>query len=247
MTSQQKQPIYCQHPHPHSHAVQQAAQQQIQQQQQQQQMQHGHYHIQQTQPQQQNQIYQQIPAYVASINATSPPTVSANVPQSAASSIYVSSTMRRQPQPHMGSSMSSAAAAAQAHHHHHHHHPMQQQQMQQQQQQMQQQQQLQQQSQQHSHSHGGGVETIEVPNSNSIDSSMYERDKQIYKCSTLRQGGKFDPKYKPSILNCPLPEIPRDRDSSHSSVPPGQSTSKTPRKDGHHLGKDGVNSNQYSK
>lgn len=48
-----------------------------------------------------------------------------------------------------------------------------------------------------------------MPISTSIDSSIYDRDK-IYKCSTLRQGGKFDPKYKPSILNCPLPEIPKD-------------------------------------
>lgn len=70
-----------------------------------------------------------------------------------------------------------------------------------------------------------------IPNSNLIDSAMYERDKQIYKCSTLRQGGKFDPRNfgvrmpavagpngmpaqaaaaKPSILNCPLPEIPKE-------------------------------------
>lgn len=51
------------------------------------------------------------------------------------------------------------------------------------------------------------VETI--PSSNDIDSAMFERDKQIYKCSTLRQGGKFDKKLKPSILNCPLPDIPK--------------------------------------
>lgn len=54
-----------------------------------------------------------------------------------------------------------------------------------------------------------------IPNSNVVDSAMYERDKQIYKCSTMRPGGKFDKIYgsggpKPSILNCPLPEIPRD-------------------------------------
>lgn len=53
-----------------------------------------------------------------------------------------------------------------------------------------------------------------IPNSNSVDSAMYERDKQIYKCSTLRQGGKWDPKYKPSILNCPLPEIPKEANES---------------------------------
>jgi hypothetical protein len=55
-----------------------------------------------------------------------------------------------------------------------------------------------------------------IPNSNAISSEMYERDKQIYKCSTMRQGGKYDAKgqpiysAKPSILNCPLPEIPKE-------------------------------------
>lgn len=67
-----------------------------------------------------------------------------------------------------------------------------------------------------------------IPNSNMIDTAMFERDKQIYKCSTMRQGGKYDPRNfgprpnitngvpmnapqpKPSILNCPLPEIPKD-------------------------------------
>lgn len=74
-----------------------------------------------------------------------------------------------------------------------------------------------------------------IPNSNLIDSAMFERDKQIYKCSTMRQGGKYDPRNfgprptmqmtatnqqmqptninvspKPSILNCPLPEIPKE-------------------------------------
>lgn len=48
-----------------------------------------------------------------------------------------------------------------------------------------------------------------------MDTAIYDRDKGIYKCSTLRQGGKFDPKYKPSILNCPLPEIPKDADPPH--------------------------------
>ena len=97
------------------------------------------------------------------------------------------------------------------------------------------------------------VETT-IPNSIAIDSAMYERDKQIYKCSTLRHGGKYGgndhhhkqtpaviptvpqiPKYnngpvattaapvptqpaqlgnnvaniRPSIQNCPLPEIPK--------------------------------------
>lgn len=66
------------------------------------------------------------------------------------------------------------------------------------------------------------------PNPNLPDNAMYERDKQqIFKYSTLRQGGKFDPRnfgprpnipngaqivapQKPSILNCPLPEIPKE-------------------------------------
>lgn len=75
----------------------------------------------------------------------------------------------------------------------------------------------------------------QIPNANFMDNSMYDRDKQVYKCSTLRQGGKFDPRnfgnirmppigpndytmngntqivqQKPSILNCPLPEIPKE-------------------------------------
>jgi protein tweety len=59
-----------------------------------------------------------------------------------------------------------------------------------------------------------------IPNSNAINSEMYERDKQIYKCSTMRQGGKYDAKgqpiysAKPSILNCPLPEIPKEASES---------------------------------
>lgn len=75
------------------------------------------------------------------------------------------------------------------------------------------------------------------PNANLPDNSMYDRDKQqIFKYSTLRQGGKFDPRNfgprpgipngaqqmnaqmaaqpKPSILNCPLPEIPKEKASN---------------------------------
>lgn len=52
----------------------------------------------------------------------------------------------------------------------------------------------------------------ESSRSEAMDTAIYDREKGIYKCSTLRQGGKFDPKYKPSILNCPLPEIPKDAD-----------------------------------
>lgn len=59
------------------------------------------------------------------------------------------------------------------------------------------------------------VETI--PSSNTVDSAMYERDKQIYKCSTMRPPSKSDNSKcmtmpKPSILNCPLPEIPKPKD-----------------------------------
>lgn len=64
------------------------------------------------------------------------------------------------------------------------------------------------------------IETI--PSSNAIDSAMYERDKQIYKCSTMRPGGKYDDKSsfstKPSILNCPLPEIPKQNTDSQDSI-----------------------------
>lgn len=74
-----------------------------------------------------------------------------------------------------------------------------------------------------------------IPNPNMMDGVTFERDKQqVYKCSTLRQGGKFDPRnfgprqnmtnglapqniqtppkpsMLPSILNCPLPEIPKE-------------------------------------
>lgn len=60
-----------------------------------------------------------------------------------------------------------------------------------------------------------GKDQVEaIPSSNDIDSAMYERDKQIYKCSTLRQGGKFDIKHKPAILNCPLPDIPKLSDNT---------------------------------
>lgn len=69
-------------------------------------------------------------------------------------------------------------------------------------------------------------------NANLPDNAIYERDKQqMFKYSTLRQGGKFDPRNfgprasipngsqaaqptKPSILNCPLPEIPKEHVSN---------------------------------
>ncbi|XP_043864557.1 protein tweety isoform X2 [Drosophila mojavensis] len=179
----------------------------------------------------QSQIYQQIPAHLAGQLAPNGNPHSIYQPLVAVSqgSIYVSNlaTMRRQnsqggpqipahhhqqpvqaqppPNPHQQQQQ-------QPNPHAHPQHAQQQQQppppSQQQQQQMlqhqlkspQQQQQQQQQV----------PETEVVPISTAMDSAIYDRDKQIYKCSTLRQGGKFDPKYKPSILNCPLPEIPKD-------------------------------------
>lgn len=77
-----------------------------------------------------------------------------------------------------------------------------------------------------------------IPNSTVIDSAMYERDKQIYKCSTMRPGGKFDKIYgsagaKPSILNCPLPEIPKDpRNTSNENGDP----TSPPTRNGNNIG-----------
>lgn len=80
-----------------------------------------------------------------------------------------------------------------------------------------------------------------IPTSNMIDTTMFDRDKQVYKCSTMRQGGKYDPRNfgprpnvtnggttnvvqpKPSILNCPLPEIPKDNGNN------GVENATTPR------------------
>lgn len=63
-------------------------------------------------------------------------------------------------------------------------------------------------------------DTVEViPSSNTVDSAMYERDQQIYKCSTMRPGSKFDGTMrKPSILNCPLPEIPKQEEEAIVAV-----------------------------
>lgn len=79
-------------------------------------------------------------------------------------------------------------------------------------------------------------ETMEPnPNANLPDNGMMDRDKQqMFKYSTLRQGGKFDPRnfgpranipngaqnpatQKPSILNCPLPEIPKEHANSNGN------------------------------
>lgn len=84
------------------------------------------------------------------------------------------------------------------------------------------------------------MEQNQIPNM--PDNSMYDRDKQqMFKYSTLGRGGKFDgakfdPRNfgprpnipngaqmaaaaKPSILNCPLPEIPRENIQSNGKDP----------------------------
>lgn len=52
---------------------------------------------------------------------------------------------------------------------------------------------------------------------------MYERDKQIYRCSTMRPsmgGGRYENgkssfgTTKPTIMNCPLPAIPTEDSST---------------------------------
>lgn len=216
-----QQPIYCHHPHPHSHAAAAAAA-----------AAHAHYHQhqqhypyvpasaqqiqQQQQQQQQNQIYQQIPAQLGPMPVTSGNPHSIYQSTSGPAPIYVSNsaTMRRQ-----------SSHGSNGPHSLYGQHPSQHQQSHQQQ--------LPphlHQQQQHPGPHTAKSppnETIEVPSSNSIDSAMYERDKQIYKCSTLRQGGKFDPKYKPSILNCPLPEIPKDAGESPKREESSNNYSKT--------------------
>lgn len=48
----------------------------------------------------------------------------------------------------------------------------------------------------------------EIPSSNIVDSDMFERDKQIYKCSTLRHGGKYD-LHKPSVIPAVIPTVPK--------------------------------------
>ncbi|XP_055910663.1 protein tweety [Eupeodes corollae] len=213
-----QQPIYCHHPHPHSHAAAAAAA-----------AAHAHYHHQhqhqqqypyvpasaQQLQQQQNQIYQQIPAQLGPMPVTSGNPHSIYQSTSGAAPIYVSNsaTMRRQ-----SSQGSNGPHSLYGQHpqHQQSHQPLP----------------------PHMQQHPGPMsnqlttksppkETIEVPSSNSIDSAMYERDKQIYKCSTLRQGGKFDPKYKPSILNCPLPEIPKDAGESPKREEPSNNYSKT--------------------
>lgn len=71
---------------------------------------------------------------------------------------------------------------------------------------------------------------------------LYESNKQhnIYKCSTLRHGGKFD-SAKPSIQNCPLPAIPTNTSVGYSG--PTQQSQMQPvqiKKEG----KDGIYSSR---
>lgn len=96
------------------------------------------------------------------------------------------------------------------------------------------------------------MEHNQIPNMPD-NSGMYDaRDKQqqMFKYSTLRQGGKFDPRNfgprpnmpngaqmaaaaaaaagggaKPSILNCPLPEIPRENAAQSNGKDPNNATS----------------------
>ena len=61
-----------------------------------------------------------------------------------------------------------------------------------------------------------------IPSLNTPDNSIYERDKAIYICSTLRNPNQMksqttfnatpatNTKPLPSIINCPLPEIPKE-------------------------------------
>lgn len=56
----------------------------------------------------------------------------------------------------------------------------------------------------------GNIAKHDVPTT-TADTGIYERDKQIYKCNTLRQGGRFDSGKSSSILNCPLPDIPKEK------------------------------------
>ncbi|KAH8345396.1 hypothetical protein KR084_012186 [Drosophila pseudotakahashii] len=183
----------------------------------------------------QSQIYQQIPAHLAPQLAAAaaangnPHSIYQPLVAVSQGSIYVSNlaTMRRQnsqggpqipahqhpPSLHQQQQQQQPPPPSQQQQQLHQlkspqqHQPHMQQQHQQQQQHHQQQQQHQQ---QHHQQQQQQNESDVIPISTAIDGAIYDRDKQIYKCSTLRQGGKFDPKYKPSILNCPLPEIPKD-------------------------------------
>ncbi|XP_036318812.1 protein tweety isoform X2 [Rhagoletis pomonella] len=218
------QPIYCHHPHPHSHAAVAAAvqhQHAIYHQQQQAAQQYGTYGTAAHPPPHQmtaaqhGQIYQQIPAHIAALQPNgNPHSIYQPLVAVSQGSIYVSNmaTMRRQQN-----------SQAQGHPQIPPHHvpPHQQQQPPPPHQQQQQHNQIK--------SPQDGLHHRDIPATSAMETAIYDRDKQIYKCSTLRQGGKFDPKYKPSILNCPLPEIPKDAEPAkvESIYQQQQSYSKT--------------------
>lgn len=64
----------------------------------------------------------------------------------------------------------------------------------------------------------GNIAKHDVPTT-TVDTGIYERDKQIYKCNTLRQGGRFDSGKSSSILNCPLPDIPKEKQLPQQQMP----------------------------
>lgn len=79
------------------------------------------------------------------------------------------------------------------------------------------------------------VDSPSIPSSNAIDGAMYERDKQIYRCSTMRpstngSAGRYENGkstfgnggggIKPSILNCPLPAIPTEAAGGDATATP---------------------------
>lgn len=66
-------------------------------------------------------------------------------------------------------------------------------------------------------------DTLDASTPQEAAANIYERDKHnIYKCSTLRHGGKFDSAKPTSIQNYPLPAIP-GATSGGGPPPPSQS------------------------
>lgn len=67
-------------------------------------------------------------------------------------------------------------------------------------------------------------DTLDASSTTTPDNGgIYERDKHnVYKCSTLRHGGKFDSAKPSSIQNYPLPAIPGQPVVSQSQVQPVQ-------------------------
>lgn len=202
------QPIYCHHPHSHAAAIAAAQHQHAIYHQQQQQQQYGTYstaahHQQHHVPSGgsgQQTIYQQIPQHMTAItqnggHVNNPHSIYQPLVAVSQGSIYVSNlgTIRRQ-----NSQQNSGNPQIPAHHHMAQAGTAVQMPPSSQHQQMK-----------------SPQDVLNISRTEAMDTAIYDRDKGIYKCSTLRQGGKFDPKYKPSILNCPLPEIPKDADPPH--------------------------------